>query len=184
MVVSGAPGVLERASGWQLHHMSRAIDTQARIFREITCDQAILDDPARAPAEIARVLRSALEYSLPVYIELPRDLVGAETAAVERWRRARSTRTRWRSAPTRCCARLRAAERPVLMVDVETRRYGVEDRVAEFARRLGLPVVTTFMGRGLLSGHGDVVRGTYLGAAATPTSPRWSRGRTGCCCWA
>jgi hypothetical protein len=39
--------------------MSRAIDTQSRIFREITCDQVILDDPARAPVEIARVLRSA-----------------------------------------------------------------------------------------------------------------------------
>ncbi len=69
VVISGAPGVAERASGWQLHHMSRAVDTQSRIFREITCDQAILDDPARAPAEIARVLRSAREFSLPVYIE-------------------------------------------------------------------------------------------------------------------
>jgi indolepyruvate decarboxylase len=73
VVISGAPGVAECAAGWQLHHMSRAIDTQSRIFREITCDQAVLDDPARAPAEIARVLRSAREFSRPAYIELPRD---------------------------------------------------------------------------------------------------------------
>ena len=102
VVVSGAPGVAERAAGWQLHHMSRAVDTQSRVFREITCDQAILDDPARAPAEIARVLRSAREFSLPVYIELPRDLVGAE---VERGagacRAGRPIRTRWLNAPTR-----------------------------------------------------------------------------------
>lgn len=29
VVVSGAPGVTERAAGWQLHHMSCAIDTQS-----------------------------------------------------------------------------------------------------------------------------------------------------------
>ena len=82
VVISGAPGVPERAAGLQLHHMARALDTQARVFREITCDQAILDDPARAAGEIARVLRSAQEFSLPVYIELPRDMVGAETGPV------------------------------------------------------------------------------------------------------
>jgi indolepyruvate decarboxylase len=65
-------------------------------------------------------------------------------------------------------ARLRAASRPVLMVDVETRRYGIEDKVAQLAGRLGLPVVTSFMGRGLLSAYPDQVRGTYLGAAGDP----------------
>jgi indolepyruvate decarboxylase len=33
------------------------------------------------------------------------------------------------------------------MVDVEIRRYGIEKRVAALARKLGLRVVTTFMGR-------------------------------------
>jgi hypothetical protein len=45
------------------------------------------------------------------------------------------------------------------MVDVETRRYGVEDKVARLARQLDPPVVTSFMGRGLLSAHPDLVRG-------------------------
>jgi hypothetical protein len=49
--------------------------------------------------------------------------------------------------------RMKAAERPVIVVDVEVRRYGLEAKVAALARRLGAPVVTTFMGRGLLSGH-------------------------------
>jgi len=66
VVVSGAPGVHERASGWQLHHMARALDTQVRIYREITCDQAVLDDPVRAPADIARVLRRALDTAAPM----------------------------------------------------------------------------------------------------------------------
>jgi indolepyruvate decarboxylase len=54
------------------------------------------------------------------------------------------------------------------MVDVEVRRYGLEAKVAELTRRLGIPVVTTFMGRGLLSGTGAPLAGTYLGVAGDP----------------
>ena len=169
VVVSGAPGVHERASGWRLHHMSREIDTQTRIFREITCDQAVLDDPARAPAEIARVLRSAREYSLPVYIELPRDLVGVEVEAVPMLPPSPVLPAALDEAAAEILHRLRSAVSPCIMVDVEVRRYGVEAKVAELAARLDIPVVSTFMGRGLLSAHRDVVRGTYLGAAGQPT---------------
>ena len=65
-------------------------------------------------------------------------------------------------------ARLAAASRPLLMAGVEVRRYDLEARVAELARRLRIPVVTSFMGRGLLA-HADVpVAGTYLGLAGDP----------------
>jgi indolepyruvate decarboxylase len=165
VVISGAPSVAESAAGWQLHHMSRALDTQSRVFREITCDQAILDDPADAAAEIARVLRSAQEFSLPVYIEVPRDMVGVQIGAVEVLERRPADPDALAECADEIIARLAAAERPVLMVDVETRRYGVENRAAALARALALPVVTTFMGRGLLAAAPDVVRGTYLGAA-------------------
>ncbi|MGI4946467.1 MAG: indolepyruvate/phenylpyruvate decarboxylase [Janthinobacterium lividum] len=168
VVISGAPGVQERASGWRLHHMSREVETQTRIFREITCDHAVLDDPAQAPALIARVLRSARENSLPVYLELPRDLVGAEVEPVPVLPSSPVLPGALAEAADEILARLRGARVPCLMVDVEVRRYGVEDRVAELAERLGIPVVTTFMGRGLLSRHAGVVSGTYLGAAGRP----------------
>src|SRR3954451_12023790 len=59
VVIAGAPGARERVSGFLLHHQARTVDTQVTVFREITCDQAVLSDGAAAPAEIARVLRSA-----------------------------------------------------------------------------------------------------------------------------
>src|SRR5262249_34523356 len=62
-------------------------------------------------------------------------------------------------------ARLAAASHPVMMVGVEVRRFGVEARVAELARRLGIPVVTSFMGRGVLAGQDVCLEGTYLGLA-------------------
>src|SRR5690348_12781590 len=55
VVVAGAPGARERLSGFLLHHQARTVDTQLAVFREITCDQAVLDDAASAPARIASV---------------------------------------------------------------------------------------------------------------------------------
>ena len=49
------------------------------------------------------------------------------------------------------------------MVGVETRRFGVEQEVIELARRLDIPTVTTFMGRGLLVGKDVPLQGTYMG---------------------
>ena len=65
-------------------------------------------------------------------------------------------------------ARLRAARSPVLMIGVEVRRFGLEDKVAELARRLGLPVVTSLLGRGLLSNTDAPLLGTYIGVAGLP----------------
>src|SRR5262249_14261200 len=59
VVIAGAPGARERTSGFLLHHQARTVDTQLAVFREVTCDQAVLTDPVTAPAQIARVLRSA-----------------------------------------------------------------------------------------------------------------------------
>jgi thiamine pyrophosphate-dependent acetolactate synthase large subunit-like protein len=64
VVIAGAPGAGERISGFVLHHQARSVDTQMAIYREITCDQAVLTNALTAPNEIARVLRSARERSL------------------------------------------------------------------------------------------------------------------------
>jgi indolepyruvate decarboxylase len=172
VVIAGAPGAAERMSGFLLHHQARTIDTQLAVFREITCDQAVLTDTATAPAEIARVLRSARERSLPVYIEFPRDMVAAPCAPVPVLPRRAADRAALAECAAEILERLKAAKAPAIIVDVEVRRYGIEARVATLARKLGIPVVTTFMGRGLLEGAPDVIAGTYLAAAGEPRVTR------------
>ncbi len=168
VVIAGAPGAGERASGLLLHHQARSVDSQLAVFREITCDQAVLTDAARAPAEIARVLHNARERSLPAYIEFPRDMVAARTAAVPVLARRAADPEALAECAAEIVAKLTSAQRPVIMVDVEVRRYALEAQVAALARRLAIPVVTTFMGRGLLADATDVLAGTYLGIAGDP----------------
>jgi indolepyruvate decarboxylase len=167
VVISGAPGAGERRNGLLLHHQSKTLDSQLAIFREVTCDQVVLDDLARAPSDIARVLQSCLTQSRPVYIELPRDLVTAPCAAV-----AMNPPLDYDADALEACVlelleRLDAAHAPVLMVGIEIRRFGIEHKVAELARLLNLPVVTSFMGRGLLADSDAPLLGTYLGVAGS-----------------
>lgn len=165
VVISGAPGAAEVRSGMLLHHQVKTTDSQFAIFREITCAQCRLDDAATAPAEIARVLRACREQSRPVLIEVPRDMVAAPCDEVPVLPPTPFDPEAVAAAAAEILERLRAAARPALLVDIEVRRYGVEAGVAALAARLGIPVVTTFMGRGLLAEAGVAVAGTYLGSA-------------------
>lgn len=179
VVISGAPGRHEGASGLMIHHQAKMLDSQFRIFQEVTCAQARLDDPATAPSEIARVLGAAKAWSQPVYLELPRDMVGVEVEPVGPDPELPVDDAAVAAAADEVLARLRAAEKPVLMVCVEVRRHGLETKVAELAQRLGLPVVTTFMGRGLLHAAPVQPVGTYLGVAGNPAITELVEGSDG-----
>lgn len=165
VVISGAPGAAERQRGMLLHHQAKTLDSQLRVFQEITCDQAVLDNAEEAPGLIERVLRNCQKKSRPVYIELPRDMVNIECDAVPAARSIAVNADAVRGCADEIVERIEISARPLLLVGVEVRRYGLEDKVAALARRLSIPVATTFMGRGLLAGVDCPLIGTYLGLA-------------------
>jgi len=179
VVLSGGPGKGEARSGLLLHHQAKTLDSQFQIFREITCDQVKLDDIARAPADIARVLANCLRNSEPVYIEIPRDMVALPCAAVIREAEPLPDREALDACVEEILARLRQAKSPVMMAGVEIRRFGLEEKVAQLGRRLGLPIVTSFMGRGLLVDHDAPLVGTYMGVAGLPEVTQLVEGSDG-----
>ena len=168
VVLSGGPGKGESRSGLLLHHQAKTLDSQFQIFKEITCDQVRLDDAERAPADIARVLASCLRKSEPVYIEIPRDMVAMPCAPVVPEPSQAVDPDALEACVDEILERLAQAKSPVLMAGVEVRRYGLEAKVALLSRRLGIPVVTSFMGRGLLADQDAPLVGTYMGVAGFP----------------
>lgn len=179
VVLSGGPGKGESRSGLLLHHQAKTLDSQFQMFKEITCDQVRLDDAARAPADIARVLANCLRHSEPVYIEIPRDMVAVPCAPVLREAQPPVDREALTACVVEILSRLGQAKSPVLMAGVEVRRYGLEEKVARLSRRLGLPVVTSFMGRGLLADHDAPLVGTYMGVAGLPEVTQLVEGSDG-----
>jgi indolepyruvate decarboxylase len=165
VVISGAPGANESASGLLLHHQAKTLQSQLAVFREITCDQVVLNNPQCAAGDIARVLANCIEQSRPVYIELPRDMIDAPCTPVQRLPATLADPAALHACVDAVLARLAEATAPMLLVGVEIRRFGIEHKVAALARLLRVPVATTFMGRGLLAGMDAPLQGTYLGVA-------------------
>ena len=172
IVISGGPGAADRSTGLLVHHQAKQLASQLRVFTEVTCDQVVLEDVAQAPAQVARVLKNCIAQSRPVYIEVPRDKVfetcaeiplSASAAGLED--AAACDSDALEACVDEILAALDKARQPVLMVGIEVRRYGLEEEMAELCRRLSMPVVTTFMGRGLLAGAEVDLRGTYMGVA-------------------
>ncbi|HEX6363470.1 MAG TPA: thiamine pyrophosphate-binding protein, partial [Albitalea sp.] len=166
VVLSGAPAAHEAASGYLLHHQVKTLDSQWRVYEELTVDRARLDDPRTAPALMGRVLDAALEHSRPVYLEVPRDMPAVSCDAdVPAPAAPAVDAERLAACADELLERLRRAKQPVLMVGIEVRRYGLEAKVAELAQRLDIPMVTNIMGQGLMAEASVPLDGTYLGRA-------------------
>ena len=62
------------------------------------------------------------------------------------------------------------------------RRFGLEKKVARLAKKLAIPTLTSFMGRGILAETDAPLAGTYLGLAGEACVRSWSSIRMACSC--
>ena len=170
VVLSGGPGRIEKRAGLPVHHEVKTFESQLRVYAEVTEYSAILDDPRTAAAHIARALDVAVKMKRPVYLEIPRDMVGAAIddpppdAALELATDAGAVA----EAVAEITERLLAAARPMLIVGVEVHRFQLRDQVVQLAERLGVPVASSFLGRGVFPTRHLQFAGTYLGVVSPP----------------
>ncbi len=170
IVISGGPGMADKSTGLLVHHQAKRLTSQLHMFKEITCDQVILEDPVKAPKLIARALSNCVIESRPVYIEVPRDMVFEKCETVPDLLMTQAfDEDALEACVDEILATLKQANSPVLMAGIEIRRYGLEENVTELCQKLDIPVVTTFMGRGLLANAAVDLKGTYMGVAGDPT---------------
>ena len=141
-------GLGESRSGLLLHHQAKTLDSQFASSRRSPATRCGSTTPRAPPADIARARQLRAQFTASVSRSRatwsPAHAPGCAGAARGRCRCARGLRGRDPRTPP-------GGPLPVLMAGVEVRRFGLEDKVAELSRRLGIPVVTSFMGRGLLA---------------------------------
>ena len=166
VVISGAPGMKEREKNPLLHHKVREFDTQKKVFEQLTIASTVLSDPQTAFQEIDRVLHAALRYKRPVYIELPRDLIGVpgiphhKTAEMHE----RSNFKSLREALAEAGQMINAARQPVILADVEVHRFGLQDQLLKLARQTNIPVAATVLGKSVIGEDHPFYLGIYEGA--------------------
>jgi len=169
VVISGAPGTKERTRNPLLHHVVRDYDTQHKIFEHITVASTVLENPDNAPAEIDRVLSTALRYKRPVYIELPRDVVNSPVGNVSD--SLLSTGYEESSEPLamaeavgEAAAMINASEKPIIVAGVEIQRFGLQDELLRLIEKTGIPVVATILSKSVISEFHPSYLGLYQGA--------------------
>src|SRR5262249_10587569 len=166
VIISGAPGMRERAKNPLLHHKVREFDTQKRVFEQLTVASTVLSDPQTAFQEIDRVLHAALRFKRPVYIELPRDQVSVpgiphhKTVEIHE----RSNPQSLREALAEAEKMIQQARQPVILADVEVHRFGLQEQVIKLARKTNIPVAATVLGKSVIGEQHPFYLGIYEGA--------------------
>jgi indolepyruvate decarboxylase len=170
VVITGSPGLRERADDPLLHHKVRTFATQKEIFEQVTAAAVVLDDPDTAFRAIDETLATCVREKRPVYIELPRDMVGVAPAQRHEPRsiEERSDPASLAEALEETIERLNRAKRPVILADVEMHRYGLGKDLETLADRTGYPVAATILGKSILKEVHPNFLGIYQGAMSRP----------------
>ena len=166
VVISGSPGMAERFNNPLLHHKVKDFRTQYEVFRRLCAVAVELSDPATAFREIDRALAAAVRHCRPVYIELPRDMVGvvpSDPYTVSS-ATAKSDADPLREAVAEATRRIASAQRPVIIADVEIHRFGLQDQLLGFAEGAGIPITTTILGKSVIGETHPLFAGIYEGA--------------------
>ena len=171
LVISGGPGDEERKFGTLIHHQARAIESQLKIYREVTAAAQVIHDPRTAAEEIDRVVRTMWREQRPGYLEIHRDMVDRtievpRAIAEERspLELGRSNTEKVREAAREAAARLDRAQRPVVLVGIETFRFKAQREVLALCERLGAPVLVTMLSKGAVPMDHPLYMGVYMGA--------------------
>lgn len=167
VVISGAPAAGFKNSNLQLHHEVKDVASQYRVFKEITCAQAVINHVEEAPEKISKTLHACIKHSRPVYIEVPKDLVYAECYPIKRHEEEKPDLELIQSCADRVMGCLKTAKRPVIMVGEEAKRYKLIDKISDFAKATGIPLITSMLGIGIFEREKHLVEGSYKGVLSS-----------------
>jgi indolepyruvate decarboxylase len=174
LIFSGGPGEEERKLGALIHHQAREIESQHRIYKEVTCASHVLTDPVRAARELHEVVTAVWAEQRPGYIEIHRDMVDREIDVPEeiidwdgRLRFPESDERRVEEAARETAAMFNRSRRPMLIAGIEIHRYKAQRELIELAQRMGAPVCATVLGKGAFPMDHPLYMGVHMG----PISP-------------
>jgi TPP-dependent 2-oxoacid decarboxylase len=174
LIFSGGPGEEERKLGTLIHHQAREIESQHRIYQEVTCAARVLTDPRRAAQDIDDVVRAVWAEQRPGYVEIHRDMVDREIEVPEeiiQWdghlHFQPSDQRKLEEAARETAQMFNESRRPVLIAGIEIYRYKASGDLVALAERLGAPVLTTVLGKGAFPMDHPLHMGVHVG----PISP-------------
>ena len=166
VLISGAPGIRERVNDPLLHHRVREWHTQLDVFERICAASREIVDPATAFREIDHLLDTAHRLKRPVYIELPRDMVGVVPEQIRPYAapQVKSDPSALAEAVKEAVARIEKAKRPVIIAGIELHRHKLQDEVVKLAEASEIAIASTLLAKSVVSEVHPLYIGLYEGA--------------------
>ncbi|NOJ28793.1 MAG: preprotein translocase subunit Tim44 [Nitrososphaeraceae archaeon] len=166
VIISGSPGIHERKKSSLLHHKIRDYDTQYNLFREVTIASTILNDIEMISSEIERVLSAAVRYSMPVYIELPRDMVYKVITSPRECiiPDLKTNHNALKEATEESISMINSSIKPVIVAGVEIQRFGLQNILLKLLDKTGIPFVSTPLSKSVIRENHPLYLGVYEGA--------------------
>ncbi len=169
VLLTGSPGLSERARHPYLHHMVRDFSTQREVFERMTVAAVSLDDPITAERDMDQAFAALLRYRRPIYLEIPRDMVHAPLAPPTSSGHMENEDTdsaALTEAVDEVRSMLASAERPVILAGAEVGRFGLHDELTRLVERLNIPIASTLLGKSVIREDHPLYVGVYSGLVA------------------
>ncbi|KAJ5330656.1 hypothetical protein N7476_000439 [Penicillium atrosanguineum] len=188
--IVGTPTTTAQDEGKIIHHSLGEGNCRivANMYQNFTIAQANLRDAIKSPTLIDLTLQKCVEKSLPVYIELPLDMVHVPVSAAGLGKPILNSLLADEDQELEALVvkleledfvvnsilqRLYECRQPVVVVDGFTERFGVADEVNQFLKTSRLLAFATPFGQGIIDTSYPHYHGVYNGPAGSKTLETW-----------
>ncbi len=177
LVISGGPrrDATDTASflAPAVHHYVKHQTSQLEAYRQVTDLALRIKAPETAAATIRRAVTHAKMRKLPVYLEIPTDLMQADipTYDQENLEELEDDKIVERAVAF-FLDRIYAARNPVLVVGEEVGRYGLQAQVRRIMHARNIPVATSVLGKGIFDETEAGMLGVYAGVLSKTSEVR------------
>ncbi|MGO9449465.1 MAG: thiamine pyrophosphate-binding protein [Candidatus Binataceae bacterium] len=175
LIFSGGPGEEERKLGTLIHHQAREIESQHRIFQEVTCASRVLTDPRRAAQDLHEVVCAIWAEQRPGYVEIHRDMVDQIIEVPDdliEWdghlHFRESDARKVEEAARETAAMFNESRHPIAIAGIEIHRYKASHELVDLAEKMGAPVCTTVLGKGAFPMDHPLYMGVHVGPISPP----------------
>ncbi|OAB38290.1 thiamine pyrophosphate-binding protein [Paenibacillus macquariensis subsp. defensor] len=169
--IVGAPPDMDQKKHKLMHHtlLDGNYDVFRQVYEHITAYTAVLT-PENAAIEIPNAIRIAKQKKKPVYLVVANDLVLKPILVHQEVvpAQAQSNQTTLKAALDHAQQLLSKSQNTVLLVDVITTRFGLQEYVRKLAESMNVPVASTLFGKGSYDESHPLFIGMYGGAFGSP----------------
>lgn len=165
--IVGSPASSMQENGVKAHHtlMDGDYSVFLRMHQEITC-YAVKITAENATAEIPKAIASAVRERKPVYIDVPQDVAATsiEMPGVQQELSYTSDELVVQETAQLMKETINQAENAVLLVDIFTSRYHMENTILQLAEHLNIPTAQMMQGKSGFNEQHPLYIGIYGGA--------------------